>query len=102
MPKIKHVILDYSIHFLVVDGPRGEPTYGGEHPAMHPSGYGRFREDAYGVPGDLKGKVFKLVTEVEAEQETIQQCEPAQKAWKEYSQITDECHRLKIGEYEPA
>ena len=102
MPDIKHIILEYSLHFLVVDGTRGEPCSENSKPATHPSGYLRFRDDAYGVADELKGKLFKLVDDVPVSQEEITQCEPAQKAWREYSEITNECHRITLGRYEKA
>jgi hypothetical protein len=101
MPEIKHIVLDYSLHFLVVDGTRGEPCHDNDKPAMHPSGYGRFRDDAYNLPDALKGKVFKIV-DVAVDQEKIDQCEPAQKAYREYSEITNECHRINIARYDAA
>ena len=102
MPMIKHIILDYSTHFLVVDGTRGEPCTSNSEPATHPSGYFRFRDGAYGVPLKLRGKLFLFVEGVQAEEEEIGQCEPALKAYREFSEITNECHRVNIARYEPA
>jgi hypothetical protein len=68
MPKIEHVLLDYSRHFLVVDGTRGPVEEYGNNPATHPAGYLRFREDGYNIPAALRGKVLRFeevaVTEV--------------------------------------
>lgn len=99
MDKIKHVQLGYSRHFLVVNGTRGAIADGDDRPAMHPSGYGRFLEEAYSLPENLKGKLFRFVTDVTAEFERIPQCVEADKAYNQYSEIVRECESLKVGEY---
>lgn len=62
MPKIEHVLLDYSRHFLVVDGKRGPIEFYPEVAATHPAGYIRFRSDAPArVPAAMRGKTFTVI-----------------------------------------
>lgn len=94
--KIQHVRLTFTEHFLVVDGVRGPLSYNG--PAYHPAGFIAYLQDAYGVKEDLRGKVFRLVTE---DVEFIEDmgCEPAQTAFKEYQEITKTCTEVKLARY---
>ena len=82
--KIEHILLDYSQHFLVVDGKRGPLQRANTLPAMHPNGYFRYRSDAYGVPKELTNTVF-MAFEVAgaAEEKKIETCDPADKAYTE-------------------
>lgn len=99
--EIKHVLLGYSEHFLVVDGTRGEICYKNDQPATHPSGVVRYRSNAYEVDPSLVGKTFNLLY-VEAEELDRGICEPAEKAFREYVELDTECKRIQARKYEPA
>ena len=98
---IQHILLDYSQHFLVVDGKRGPLQMSNSFPATHPFGYFRYRKDAYDVPATLKGVLFCKAAGCveELKQDT---CEPADKALKEWIEVTKTCNEVVLSRYEEA
>ena len=99
--KIEHILLDYSQHFLVVDGTRGPLQYSNTLPAIHPDGYFRYRSDAYNVPETLRGILFRKALPV-SEEKKIDTCEPANKAFTEWTEITKTCNEVVMARYEEA
>lgn len=103
--KIQHVILGHSAHVLVVNGTRGPLQGCRDKPATHPSGYVayRLRESAYdhGIPVALSGKVLMAVIPQDFERIEDTACEPAQEAYKAYTEIQDTCMQVKLARYAP-
>lgn len=103
--KIQHIILGYSAHVLVVDGSRGPLQGCRDKPATHPSGYAayRLRDSSYdhGIPAELAGKVFMAVIPQDFERIEDTACEPAQEAYKAYTEIQDTCMQVKLARYAP-
>ena len=89
MPKIEHVLLDYSRHFLVVDGTRGPVEEMGANPATHPAGFLRFREDAYGVPAALRGKLLRF-EQIAVEDVNAPTAPEAQAHWEAFANASRE------------
>jgi hypothetical protein len=101
MPKIEHVLLDYSRHFLVVDGTRGPVEEYGNNPATHPAGYLRFRPDAYGLPEALKGKLCRL-EEMAVEDVPASPSPKAEAHWEAFANASREAIDIVIGAYPEA
>lgn len=99
--ELQHVILDYSEHFLVVNGTRGPVCRQNGQPATHPSGFFRFRSDGYGISEALKGKTFRIV-DVACEEQENTVCEPANKAFLEYMEVKETCNQIVASRYEEA
>ena len=99
--KIEHILLDYSQHFLVVDGTRGPLQTSNGLPATHPSGYIRYRSEAFGFPQSLRGALF-CTAAFEVEEQKIDTCEPATKALSEWVEITKTCNEVVMARYEEA
>ena len=99
--KIEHILLDYSQHFLVVDGTRGPLQIVNDMPATHPYGYFRYRSDAFGIPESLNGALLSKVTG-DVEEQKIETCEPAAKALTEWCEITKTCNEVVMARYEEA
>lgn len=99
--KVEIVCLDYVQFFLVVDGTRGPVQYYRERPATHPKGFLAFRPD---MDHPFKGKVLRVMDEEEAEITIIEEevCLPAQNAYNEYSELINECQKIKLARYDEA
>lgn len=101
MPKIEHVLLDYSRHFLVIDGKRGPVEEYGNNPATHPAGYMRFRPDAHSIPEALKGKLCRL-EEIAVEDVKMPEPKEAMELWNAFSKSTQTAIEKTIAKYPEA
>ena len=99
--KIEHILLDSTQHFLVIEGKRGPLEIYGSRPATHPSGYFRYRSDAYDVPKMLKGVLFSSA-DLDVDEKRMEVCAPADKAYTEWVEITKTCNEVVLARYEEA
>ena len=105
--KIEHIILDYSNHFLVIDGKRGPLCINPNSPAIHPSGFIKYRRDAQ-LSDVLRGAVFyregSITEGLREYSDTVTEikddaCEPALEKWKEWVEIQKTCTDIKLARY---
>lgn len=101
MPKIEHVLLDYSRHFLVVDGLRGPVCDFSGLPATHPSGFIRYRPDAYGVPREVLGRLL-CVSPIEVEDKEAERPTDVAARWVEFTRASQAAIDAIIARYPEA
>lgn len=101
MPKIVHVLLDASRHFLVVDGTRGPVCTSRAMPATHPAGFMRYRSDAYGVPPMLLGQLLCISKHEVKEREQERPAEVSAR-WVEFARASQAAIDEVIARYPEA
>lgn len=101
MPKITHVLLDASRHFLVVDGTRGAVYTSRAMPATHPAGFMRYRSDAVGVPPMLLGQLL-CVSKHEVEEREQERPAEVSARWVEFARASQAAIDEVIARYPEA
>lgn len=101
VPKITHVLLDVTRHFLVVDGTRGPVCEFAGAPATHPAGFMRYRSDAYGVPPMLLGQLL-CISKHEVEEREQERPAEVSARWVEFARASQAAIDEVIARYPEA
>lgn len=100
-PKITHVRLDASRHFLVVDGERGPVCEFSAMPATHPAGFIRYRPDAYGAPPGRAGQLL-VVSSLEVEDLEVEPPADVAARWTEFARASQAALDEIVAQYPEA